>query len=111
MPDHVHLLVEGESLESNLIRFVSSLKQKTGYAFKQETGEALWERSFFDYILRNDREVDGIAGHIWMNPVRKHIVDEPASHPYSGSFTIEWPPQARPDLEWKPPWKKERRSV
>src|SRR5713226_3078672 len=70
MPDHLHLLVEGESLGCNLIRFVSSLKQQTGYAFKQETGETLWQRSFFDYTLRNDREMHGIAWYIWMNPVR-----------------------------------------
>ena len=111
MPDHVHLLVEGESPDCNVIRFVSSLKQETGYAFKQETGEALWERSFFDYILRNDREVHGIAWYIWMNPVRKHMVEAPAWHPYSGSFTVEWPPQARPDPGWRPPWKMEGRFM
>jgi len=105
MPDHVHLLVEGESFDSNLVRFVSSLKQETGYAFKKDTGESLWQRSFFDYTLRNDREVDDIAWYIWMNPVRKRLVADPASHPFSGSFTVAWPPQARPEGDWQPPWR------
>ena len=111
MPDHVHLLVEGKSVDCNLIRFVSSLKQQTGYTFKQETGEPLWERSFFDYTLRNDREADGVAWYIWKNPVRKRLVADAGLYRYSGSFTVPWPPQAKADIEWEPPWRRERRLV
>lgn len=36
MPDHLHLLVEGESPDSDLKRFISSYKQYTGYYYKDK---------------------------------------------------------------------------
>src|SRR4051812_48341344 len=43
MPDHAHLLAEGTAPESDLCAFVSSLKQKTGFAFATKHGGRLWQ--------------------------------------------------------------------
>ncbi len=40
MPDHLHLLVEGESHDSDLKRFISSYKQHTGYYYKMHVSRA-----------------------------------------------------------------------
>jgi putative transposase len=42
MPDHLHLLLEGEDYSSDMKRFVSSFKQHTGYHYKKKFGERLW---------------------------------------------------------------------
>src|SRR6267142_4435082 len=36
MPDHMHLLVDGESEDADLTRFVKLAKQHTGHAFKRK---------------------------------------------------------------------------
>ncbi len=40
MPDHVHVLVEGESQTADLKKFVSAFKQKSGYWFRQMQKQA-----------------------------------------------------------------------
>ena len=39
MPDHLHLLVEGISPDSDLKRFISSYKQYTGYHYKKHVAQ------------------------------------------------------------------------
>ena len=46
MPDHLHLLVTGMDDQSNLKKFVSLFKQKSGYWFKKSYGENLWHISY-----------------------------------------------------------------
>ncbi len=70
MPNHVHLLIVGLSAQSNAIRFVQRLKQKTSYAWVQEHGEKLWQPSFYDHAIRHQEEVKQTARYIVENPVR-----------------------------------------
>jgi REP element-mobilizing transposase RayT len=44
MPDHVHLLSQGLTPTSDLLRFLTALKKKTGFAYKQETTQQLWQK-------------------------------------------------------------------
>jgi len=88
MKDHLHLLLIG-SEESNLIKFIRIFKQKTGYYFKQQTGKLLWQRSYFERVLRKKEDINNIAGYIFNNPVRKKLVDDFRKYPYLGSFVID----------------------
>jgi REP element-mobilizing transposase RayT len=47
MPDHVHLLVEAEIVTSDLVSFVAKWTQATGYLFRQELPQRLWQRRFY----------------------------------------------------------------
>ena len=53
MPDHVHLLTEGLAANSDLLRFLRDLKQKTGFTYKRETSEQLWQKKSYDHALRS----------------------------------------------------------
>jgi REP element-mobilizing transposase RayT len=105
MPDHIHFLAEGTAPGSDLLRFVSQWKQQTGYMFRNDVPKELWQRRFYDHILRGDDQPDSVAWHIWMNPVRRGIVLEPHEYPFSGSFTEKWPKTTSPARLWYPPWK------
>jgi putative transposase len=109
MPDHVHFLVEGQTPIPNLVNFIASWKQTTGYLFRNDLPSRFWQRRFHDYILRKANESEAIAWYIWLNPVRKNMVATPEQYPHSGSFTVEWPKVAiaprAPSLHWLPPWK------
>jgi putative transposase len=104
MPDHVHLLVQGTTDASDLIRFVKAFKQSTGYALAKRGRGKIWQRFFYDHILRATDSTERIAAYIWLNPVRKGLCASPEEYPFSGSFSAAW----RPSLvveSWVPPWK------
>ena len=106
MPDHLHFLAEGNAESSDLTRFVGALKQKTGQLFQTRTGRPLWQKKYYDHILRRNADVDAIAWYIWMNPVRKRLSATPQKFPYSGSFTRTLEMLQPKDATWQPPWKK-----
>jgi len=86
MPDHVHLLVAGKDRASDLVALIKAYKQTTGYYYRQLTGGALWQKSFYDHVLRKDEAVHEVARYILANPVRRRMVERPAEYPYSGSL-------------------------
>jgi putative transposase len=106
MPDHVHLLLQGSAAESNLAAFLRSFKQSTAQKYLAKTGHRLWQKRFYDYILRPRDSADSVAWYIWLNPVRKGLCVLPEEYPFSGSFTLPWPRSSPSDLKWSPPWKK-----
>src|SRR5271165_2211582 len=87
MPDHLHFLAEGIEPTSDLRHFVKSLKIKSSRQYSAKFGGILWQRGFYEHILRSTESVQSIAWYIWLNPVRKGLVARPADHPYLGSFT------------------------
>jgi putative transposase len=89
MPDHVHLLVEGGNDNADLKHFVVLFKQKTAYWSKSTYGMKLWAPNYYEHVLRNDEATMTVARYIIQNPVRKGIVDDCSSYPYSGSFELE----------------------
>lgn len=86
MPDHLHLLAAGTAQTSDLTSLIRDYKQATGYQYKQQSGYPLWQKSFYDHILRRDEGIFAVARYILYNPVRKQMVERPADHPYSGSL-------------------------
>jgi putative transposase len=41
-----------------------------GAVTKRSSGRPLWQRSFYDRIVRNQDELEAIRGYIFMNPER-----------------------------------------
>ena len=78
MPDHVHLLVAGGQ-DASLGRFVQHFKQATGHRHP-----GLWQRSYYDHILRREEDLEDVARYIWANPVRAGAVEDVLAYPYSG---------------------------
>ena len=89
MPDHAHLLVEGKHSNADMKHFVALFKQKSGYWFKSNYGVKLWTPNYHEHVLRNDETTRAVARYIIQNPVRKGMVDDCSSYPYSGSFELE----------------------
>ena len=87
MPDHVHLVVEGQSPDSDLFELIRLWKSKTAFAFKREAGKQLWQRGFYDRILRSEDDMVAAAMYVIENPVRAKLVVEPHHYPFLGSDT------------------------
>ena len=75
MPDHLHLLVGAREEGSNLLAFMRALKQRSGYLFRSR--QRLWQKNYYDHILRAGDSWESVARYIWMNPVRKGLCDRP----------------------------------
>lgn len=88
MPDHVHLLIAPNKIDTDLIAYIKDFKQRTGYWYKQSFNEPLWQKSYYDHILRDDEAVLVIAQYILENPFRAKLTQHWFSYPYSGSFVL-----------------------
>ena len=89
MPDHLHLLVEGTSDAANLVAFAHGLKQRTAYRYRRGHDEALWQKGYYEHVIRDDEATLDVARYILANPVRAGLVLEPHDHPFSGSLTFD----------------------
>jgi putative transposase len=91
MPDHLHLLIEGESESTDALAFVHQAKQRSGFAFSQRRMKKLWQPSYYDRVLRDDEAAISVARYIVENPVRARLVESPGAYPYLGSpkYTME----------------------
>ena len=62
MPDHLHLLVEGTTDQSNLRQFVKRAKQHSGAMFALANGRPLWQEGYFDRVLRAEEDARASLG-------------------------------------------------
>jgi putative transposase len=105
MPDHLHFLAEGRTESSDLLEFVIDFKQQTSFDWQKRSAFPLWQKKYYDHVLRRVGSIDAIAWYIWMNPVRKGICEDPHKYLLSGSLTGLWKNGVRPSEAWIPPWK------
>jgi REP-associated tyrosine transposase len=85
MPDHLHLLFSlGEDYPKRMQDWVSSFKRYTAKKIFELYGvRSLWQKNFYDRIVRKEESLLEIAKYIVQNPVRKGIVLNWESYPYS----------------------------
>jgi putative transposase len=86
MPDHAHLLVEGQSADSDGKGFIARAKQYSGFYYKKEHGSNLWQRYGFEHVLRDDALTLVVAKYILENPVRAGLVRRVEDYPFLGSL-------------------------
>ncbi len=84
MPDHLHALVEGQSDRADFIDFMNRFKQRSGYEYKQVSGNRLWCEGYFDRVLREDEATLAVALYILMNPVRRGLSATIEGYAFSG---------------------------
>ncbi len=88
MPDHAHLLV---SLPGGmeLSRFVQRFKGCSTRVFWRHGGTGgLWQRGFYDHIVRAEEDVRGLARYILSNPVRRGLVEDLRHYVGGGSLVF-----------------------
>jgi len=89
MPDHVHALIQALDPTASAVRFVQRCKQAPGFIHKRQTGNDLWQRSFYDRIVRRNDDAREIAAYILDNPVRAGLLPAGGVWRYSGGTLME----------------------
>lgn len=106
MPDHIHLFVRGGP-EFNLGLWVRGLKRVVAAAViggreglrgskaappaASDGGSCtgndnIWQRGFFDHLLRNSESYAQKWIYVWENPVRAGLVNQPENWPFGGEI-------------------------
>ncbi len=105
MPNHVHLELAGLSDNSDAILFLHDFKGNATSQARTLGIRNLWEKGFYDHIMRDDDAPNALAWYIFNNPVRKGLVKDPRDWPYSGSWMFDWKKAVALIEQYNPPWK------
>jgi putative transposase len=85
MPDHLHLLLTPGENHASVPKFMQIFKGKTTHVFwKFGFKGRLWQKSYYDHVMRSYEDVHETAKYILNNPVRKNMVTEISEYPFSG---------------------------
>jgi hypothetical protein len=89
MPDHLHLIVTGESESSELPGMVQAFKSLAAGVVRKIGVFDLWQKGYYDHVLRTGESMDSAAWYVFMNPVRAGLVGRVGEWGFSGSFVFE----------------------
>lgn len=67
MPNHIHLLLSIKN--SSDISISRIIKQTKGLVTKR-IGSSIWQKSFYDHVIRNEQDYYEIVRYIQMNPLK-----------------------------------------
>ena len=84
MPDHFHLMISPSTALERAVQYV-----KGGFSFrvKRELGSnaEIWQRGFSDHRIRDLEDYEKHAHYIHLNPVKKHLCNQPSDYRYSSA--------------------------
>ena len=90
MPDHLHFFCASDqrSDSASLSRFIGGFKQWTAKGVLRAAGLAppLWQKQFFDHVLRSGESYESKWRYVCENPVRAGRVDSVEKWPYGGEI-------------------------
>ncbi len=85
MPDHCHIILQGNTETADTYETILRFKQQSGFWFSRNYGGRCWQKNFYDHILRTEDDVRKHILYVLHNPVRKELVSDWKGYPYKGS--------------------------
>jgi REP element-mobilizing transposase RayT len=93
MPDHVHFFCRPERDARKLSEFIGAWKSWTSRKINALGGPrsataatALWQREFFEHVLRSTESYGEKWNYVFDNPVRAGLVSTPREWKYAGEI-------------------------
>jgi len=87
MPDHVHFFASPTDREADLSKFMRAFRSLVtrqlrllGFPYP------LWQREFFDHLLRGGESYETKWQYVWQNPVRHGLVKHAEDWPFRGEI-------------------------
>ena len=88
MPDHLHFFCASDHgpASASLSGFIGGFKQWTAKGILRAEGLSapLWQKQFFDHVLRSTESYESKWRYVCENPVRAGLVDAAEDWPYAG---------------------------
>jgi len=83
LPEHFHLLINPEEqIISNIMQRIK-LSFSVEYSKKHPHVNRIWQRSFWDHIIRDEDDFYRHLNYIHLNPVKHGLVKNPFEYPHS----------------------------
>jgi putative transposase len=67
MPDHLHLELVGLAEDSDLVKMMKEFKGEATSEARTTGIRNLWQKGFYDHVLRKDDRADAVAWYIFAN--------------------------------------------
>ncbi|HEY3397787.1 MAG TPA: transposase [Armatimonadota bacterium] len=81
MPDHLHFISAVQSGGRDLQRFIQVFRRRLTYATRDDFPPSLWQRSFYDHVLRDADHLGELCAYVVNNPMRKGLVERWEDYP------------------------------
>ena len=88
MPDHLHLVMAGQSERADLYQAMLDFKQHSGFLLHTTKPTSRWQKGFHDRIIWNEPELPEKLRYIAENPVRQGLVSCWFDYPFTNSLGI-----------------------
>ena len=98
LPDHFHFLLDVKN--SNISNIMQRTKLSYSMRFRKRYGSngKVWQRGFWDHIIRDEKDLNNHLNYIHYNPVKHNLAKCPHEWPYStfhkwmknGYYQQEW---------------------
>jgi len=85
MPDHFHGIFESLADDCCFTKFANMVKQRTAFEYRRLYGEALWQDSYFDRVIRSDESSWDVVAYVLANPCRAGLCESAIQYSFSGS--------------------------
>ena len=83
MPDHFHLLVVPEKGRvCDIMRNIKSYSANR-IRHRMQLNSRIWQSGFHDHVVASTWDLEAKLDYMHMNPLRKGLVADPESYPYS----------------------------
>ena len=110
LPEHFHLLIIPQGSET-FSTIMHSLKRNFSADYYETHGGrgqgALWQKGFFDHVIRDEEDLHHHLDYIHFNPVKHCVAVSAAEWPYStfsawcerGAYSLDWRVGCAPGIE------------
>ncbi len=89
MPDHIHLFCGPSGAAESLSTFIGDFKGRSSTQARRDGLEGrLWQREFFDHLLRSEESYEEKWHYVADNPVRAGLCATAAEWPYQGELAV-----------------------
>ncbi|MGH9360087.1 MAG: REP-associated tyrosine transposase [Terriglobia bacterium] len=105
MPDHLHIELIALSESSDLAAFMRNFKGRSAAEARRLAVRNLWQKGYYDHVLREGENEKAVAWYIFNNPVRKGLVQGPLEWPFAGSWVLDWKRAVAPPEIFVPSWR------
>ena len=88
MPDHVHMIIsplkDAQGNPFGLAQIMNGIKGASAHSINKALGRRghVWQREFFDHVLRSDESAQNKVQYVCENPVRKGLVKKVDDYPW-----------------------------
>ena len=81
MPDHLHWIVRDCSRLAALVRRFKSYSTRRAHELGFQG--PLWQRSYWDHVIRTAEGLDAVVRYVLDNPVRAGLAERPGDWPWT----------------------------